>query len=104
MPDKSDRDNLEELCQRLLAELRPHLELQKSQSFLEEIIGDSLHFLLDHPNGLDAKILKTTIQEMRAAFTVFAPYANQKKVTIFGSARVLENEPLYTHTVKVECG
>jgi hypothetical protein len=56
MPDKSDRDNIEELCQRLLAELHPHLELQKSQSFLEEIISDSLHFVLDHPNGLDAKI------------------------------------------------
>ena len=101
MPDKSDRDNIEELCQRLLAELRPHLELQKSQSFLEEIISDSLHFVLDHPNGLDAKILRTTIQEMRAAFAVFAPYANQKKVTIFGSARVRENEPLYAHTVEV---
>jgi uncharacterized protein (TIGR00730 family) len=101
MTDSSDRDNVEELCRRLLSELRPYLETQKSLPFLEEIISDSLHFVLDRPNGLDAKILKTTIQEMRAAFAVFAPYANQKKVTIFGSARVREDQPLYTHTVEV---
>jgi hypothetical protein len=56
MPDKTDTDDIEEQSQRLLAELHPHLKLQKSQLFLEEIIGDSLHFVLDHPNGLDAKI------------------------------------------------
>ena len=101
MLDNTDRSKIEELSQKLLAELHPYLEPQKSQLFLEEIINDSLHFVLDHPNGLDAKILKTTIQEMRAAFSVFAPFADNKKATIFGSARVLENEPLYTHTVEV---
>lgn len=101
MENNTDRTNIEELCQRLLSELLPYLEPQKSHSFLEEIINDSLHFVLDYPNGLDAKILKTTIQEMRAAFAVFAPYADHKKATIFGSARVREDEPLYAHTVKV---
>lgn len=101
MENNTDRTNIEELCQRLLSELLPYLEPQKSHSFLEEIINDSLHFVLDYPNGLDAKIMKTTIQEMRAAFAVFAPYADHKKATIFGSARVREDEPLYAHTVKV---
>jgi hypothetical protein len=101
MLDEVDRNSIEALCQKLLAELQPFLEPQKSHTFLEEIINDSLHFVLDRPNGLDAKILKTTIQEMRAAFSVFAPYANYKKVTIFGSARVRDTEPLYAHTVEV---
>jgi uncharacterized protein (TIGR00730 family) len=99
--DNSDRVNIEEICQSLLSELMPYLEPQKSHIFLEEIINDSLHFVLDRPNGLDAKIMKTTMQEMRAAFAVFAPFAAQKKVTIFGSARVKENAPLYAHTVEV---
>ena len=73
MVDNSDRVNIEEICQSLLSELMPYLEPQKSHIFLEEIINDSLHFVLDRPNGLDAKIMKTTIQEMRAAFAVFAP-------------------------------
>jgi len=101
MANSADRSSIEELCQKLIAELHPFLEQQKSQIFLEEIINDSLHFVLDHPNGLDAKILKTTIQEMRAAFSVFAPFADNKKATIFGSARVREDQPLYAHTVEV---
>ena len=101
MANSADRSSIEELCQKLIAELHPYLEQQKSHLFLEEIINDSLHFVLDHPNGLDAKIMKTTIQEMRAAFSVFAPFADNKKATIFGSARVREDQPLYAHTVEV---
>jgi uncharacterized protein (TIGR00730 family) len=50
------------------------------------------------PDRLDLKIVNAALQEMRAAFTVFAPYSDVPKVTIFGSARTREDDPLYMHT------
>lgn len=50
MATSADRSSVEELCQKLIGELHPYLEVQKSHLFLEEIISDSLHFVLDQPN------------------------------------------------------
>jgi uncharacterized protein (TIGR00730 family) len=38
---------------------------------------------------------------MRAAFNVFAPYREVPKVTVFGSARTLPDDPLYAQTREV---
>lgn len=43
----------------------------------------------------DLKILSQTLRELRRAFTVFAPYRSQRKVTIFGSARTPHDAPTY---------
>jgi uncharacterized protein (TIGR00730 family) len=43
----------------------------------------------------DLKILSQTLRELRRAFTVFAPYRSQRKVTVFGSARTLRDAPAY---------
>jgi uncharacterized protein (TIGR00730 family) len=43
----------------------------------------------------DLKILSQTLRELRRAFTVFAPYRSQRKVTIFGSARTLRDAAAY---------
>ena len=43
----------------------------------------------------DLKLLNNTMKEMRYTTLVFAPYRNKKKVTIFGSARTLPEEPMY---------
>jgi uncharacterized protein (TIGR00730 family) len=43
----------------------------------------------------DLKILSQTLRELRRAFTVFAPYRSQRKVTIFGSARTPRDAPAY---------
>jgi len=45
----------------------------------------------------DVKILSQTLRELRRAFTVFAPYRSQRKVTIFGSARTPREAPAYAH-------
>ena len=50
------------------------------------------------PDRLDLKIVNAALQEMRAAFTMFAPYSEVPKVTIFGSARTHKDDPLYTQT------
>ena len=43
----------------------------------------------------DLKILNQTLRELRRAFSVFAPYRSQRKVTIFGSARTPRDAPTY---------
>jgi uncharacterized protein (TIGR00730 family) len=58
-------------------------------------------FLGAHPSLLDQKIMTQTVREMREAFALFAPFASTPKVTIFGSARVAEHDPLYEQTVAV---
>jgi len=43
----------------------------------------------------DLKLMNTTLKEMRFTSKVFGPYANIKKVTVFGSARTMPDEPVY---------
>jgi len=49
----------------------------------------------------DLKILSQTLRELRRAFTIFAPYRSQRKVTIFGSARTSRDAPAYEQAVRL---
>ncbi len=52
----------------------------------------------DDVDRLDLKITATALSEMREAYRIFAPYRATPKVTIFGSARTLPEDPLYEQT------
>jgi len=54
---------------------------------------------LDDTTRLDLKITSAALSEMRSAFRLFAPYRDAPKVTVFGSARTRQDDPLYTATV-----
>jgi len=41
------------------------------------------------------KLMNTTLKEMRFTSKVFGPYRDVKKVTVFGSARTGQHEPMY---------
>jgi uncharacterized protein (TIGR00730 family) len=43
----------------------------------------------------DLKIVAAALREMRYGFSVFAAYRRVRKVSIFGSARTLRDDPLY---------
>lgn len=49
----------------------------------------------------DLKLLSRALRELRYAFKVFAPYRRRRKVTIFGSARTLPDEPTYQEAVQL---
>ncbi|MBI5102242.1 MAG: TIGR00730 family Rossman fold protein [Nitrospirae bacterium] len=49
----------------------------------------------DH-NMADMKLMNTTLKEMRFTAKIFGPYAGTRKVTVFGSARTLPDEPVYS--------
>ena len=62
---------------------------------LFEILTTVVRLAGDRADRLDLKITNAALREMRQAFNVFAPYRGIPKVTMFGSARTLPDDPLY---------
>ena len=58
----------------------------------------------DRPSRGDLKILSRTLRELRYAFKVFSPYRTRRKVTVFGSARTLPDQPAYQQAVEPWAG
>jgi hypothetical protein len=71
----------------------PHAE------FIKEIIITALKLVGDRADRGDLKILNAALKELRYAFKLFAPYRHIRKVTVFGSARTGEMEPVYQQAV-----
>ncbi|MGI9023002.1 MAG: LOG family protein, partial [Acidimicrobiales bacterium] len=65
---------------------------------LFEILVSAIRLAGDDSDRLDLKITNSALKEMRRAFRVFAPWRAVPKVTIFGSARTLPDDPLYSQT------
>src|SRR6201999_2160115 len=61
-----------------------------------EIVANALKLLRDQTNRGDIKLINKSLKELRYALKVFAPYRDTRKVSIFGSARTLENHADYT--------
>ncbi len=64
-----------------------------------DIIENALKILTDVKDTGDVRVIQTALRELRYAFRIFAPYAHQRKVTIFGSARTAASKPEYQQAV-----
>ncbi|HVM02451.1 MAG TPA: LOG family protein, partial [Acidimicrobiales bacterium] len=62
---------------------------------LFEILATGLGLATDDVDRLDVKIANAALKELRGAFRVFAPYRHIRKITMFGSARTLPDDPAY---------
>lgn len=62
---------------------------------LFQIVVSAVGLAGDDVERLDLKITNAALRELRGAFRVFAPYRSVRKVTMFGSARTLPDDPLY---------
>jgi uncharacterized protein (TIGR00730 family) len=62
---------------------------------LFEILVTAVRLARDDTDRLDLKITNAALKELRYSFKVFAPYKDVPKVTMFGSARTLPDDPLY---------
>ncbi len=71
------------------------LGVSENVRLAEELVSEALGLITDHPDTLDLKIATAALAEMRDAYAMFAPYKRQRKVSIFGSARTREDDPLY---------
>jgi uncharacterized protein (TIGR00730 family) len=70
-----------------------------NQDLVTDIIEQSLKMLSDVQDRGDANMVRTALRELRYAFRLFAPYAQYRKVTIFGSARTQPNKVEYQQAV-----
>jgi uncharacterized protein (TIGR00730 family) len=66
-----------------------------NRDLFNNILATVLGLATDDPDRLDLKITNAALKEMREAFRVFAPYRDIPKITMFGSARTLPDDPLY---------
>ena len=66
----------------------------KQKSLIRHIVESGIGMGQDQASRLNLKITASALEEMRAAFRLFAPYVGTRKATIFGSARTLQGEPL----------
>ena len=79
-----------------LARVLDDAGVQTNRSLIGRILRTGLLFGKDGTSRLDLKIASAALSEMRDAFGLFRPYVETPKVTVFGSARTLQDDPLYT--------
>ncbi|MCK6474187.1 MAG: LOG family protein [Planctomycetes bacterium] len=85
------RKQIEEKAQEILALQGTHPD----EDLLRDIIFSALRLMRDGANRGELKILAATLRELRYAFKTFRPFANTRKVTVFGSARTKPDAPEY---------
>src|SRR5579871_2965125 len=96
MPDRLPRYRTKnrELDQRLV-EILDEVGVTHNRDLLFEILVTGVRLAGDDADRLDLKITNAALKELRYAFKAFAPYKATPKVTMFGSARTLPDDPLY---------
>src|SRR6516162_3383938 len=65
-----------------------------------DIIENGLKLLKDVEDTGDVRVIQTALRELRYAFKLFAPYAEVRKVTIFGSSRTLPSRLEYQQALE----
>jgi uncharacterized protein (TIGR00730 family) len=81
--------------------LLTELGITRDLRLAEELLAEAIGMVADRPHRLDLKIAAAAVTEMRDAFRVFEPYRDVPKVTIFGSARTREHDPLYEQARRI---
>jgi uncharacterized protein (TIGR00730 family) len=71
------------------------LDVHADRDQLLEILTSVALLADDETDRLNLKITNAALKEMRLAFKVFEPFKDVPKVTMFGSARTLPDDPLY---------
>src|SRR5882757_5724117 len=66
-----------------------------------DIIENALKLLTDVEDSGDVRVIQTATRELRYAFKMFSPYADKRKVTIFGSARTQPSKVEYQQAVEL---
>jgi uncharacterized protein (TIGR00730 family) len=70
-----------------------------NEELIAEMIQTVFRLVTDQTSRGDLKILNRALKELRYAFKIFAPYRTVRKTSIFGSARISEDNPYYEMAV-----
>ena len=88
------RKAIEDLLQSFESAQRTSSDVRQLNRFVNTVSE-----LVSGPSSsLDIKIASSAVEEMSRAFTMFAPYRDVRKVSIFGSARTTPDSPIYALT------
>jgi uncharacterized protein (TIGR00730 family) len=71
-----------------------------NEDSVADIIENALKLLKDVQDTGDVRVIQTAVRELRYAYRLFAPYADKRKVTIFGSARTQPSKQEYQQAVE----
>ncbi len=93
-PPKKPVENWEPLRAFLQQSILKGVKHPKS-AILEDIFKAALQLVNEQPGTLNLKIASTSLKELRYSFKMFSPHRTTPKITMFGSARVPKDTPLY---------
>ena len=79
----------------LVDQLLDSAGVTERRDLYRSIIGTVVHLAEEHTDPVDLKLARAALAEMAEAFRVFRPFREEHKVTFFGSARTLPEDPLY---------
>ncbi len=98
--EKTDKQQIDPELKRRIDELIAFKGGGYNEDLVEDVIHNALKLLTDVKDRGDVRVIRTAVRELRYAFRLFAPYAEKRKVTIFGSARTLPTKQEYQQAVE----
>ena len=98
--EKRDKPSGDAELKRRVEELIAYKGGGHNPDLVEDVVENALKLLHDVEDRGDVRVIQTAIRELRYAFKLFAPYANTRKVTIFGSARTQPSKTEYKQAVE----
>jgi uncharacterized protein (TIGR00730 family) len=99
MPPRPRKPSSDPELTRRIDELIAYKKGGHNVEMVADIIENALKMLQDVEHSGDVRVMQTAVRELRYAFRLFAPYADRRKVTIFGSARTQPTRPEYQQAV-----
>jgi uncharacterized protein (TIGR00730 family) len=98
--EKPEKQPIDPELKRRIQELIAYKGGGYNEDLVEDIIVNGLKLLKDVKERGDVRVIRTAVRELRYSFRLFAPYAEFRKVTIFGSARTLPSKQEYIQAVE----
>jgi len=72
--------------------------MREDKPYKQRILKETLKLLRGEHSQHDLKMMARIMKEMRQGLDIFRPYQAWRKVSIFGSARIGNDDPRYAHT------
>ena len=94
LEDITPEERLDPGERNLVDQLLDSAGVTQRRDLYRSIFGTVVHMAEENTDPLDLKLARAALAEMAEAFRVFRPFRDEHKVTFFGSARTLPDDPL----------
>lgn len=84
-----------------VAALADALAVERDADLVSELLVTVARLARDQPDRGDLKIVNGALREMRNSFATFAPFRQDRKASVFGSARIAADQPAYHLAVEL---